>query len=214
MQPQIFDLLADCCWLGLGNWWFSPCLQRRDEIPPRGVCGADFAARWVEEVFGSFGFFEPDNTASEYSWLVLSLSLSHSRSLDLSPFLCFSWKYSLVLVAVPNWGSELYRERLVRALAREMQVPLLRLDEDHGFGVEDKIEDDIDDDLYLDEQQGYNRTPKLKKGNILVPFFKVVKYIHCNVSSSLGFVCLQGTGLCTIKGAFRSRRRMAGMCMR
>lgn len=62
-----------------------------------------------------------------------------------------------------------------------MQVPLLRLDEDHGCADEDG-EDDSDDDDEVYEQNN-NRTPKLKKGsNIIVPFFKVVKCIHCDVN--------------------------------
>lgn len=58
------------------------------------------------------------------------------------------------------------------ALAREMQVPLVKLDEDHGCDKKED-DDDYDDDLSLDESYEPNKLPKFKKGKY--SFVKILK---------------------------------------
>lgn len=49
------------------------------------------------------------------------------------------------------------------ALAREMQVPLMKLDDDHGCD-DDKREDCIDDECY---EYNNNEEDEFKKGNTI-----------------------------------------------
>lgn len=85
--------------------------------------------------------FEWENIASEHSWYIilfiifvliplftfitspLNASLASGCRKSDSEFFCLN-----VYVFLFSAGTELYRERLVRALARDLQVPLLVLD--------------------------------------------------------------------------------------
>lgn len=95
-----FDFTANCCWLGLGNWWSSPVCS--EETKSHLVeCVAPILKRAELRKFCARLFSSSRRTLlrSIPGWFILSLSLS--GSLDLYLFLCFSWKYSLVWLLFP-----------------------------------------------------------------------------------------------------------------
>lgn len=113
------------------------------------MCVVAFEAERVEKVWRPIEIFKSENSASEYA---RSVALIISVQCDLSVFL---FKMELLT----SFPIKVRRERLVSALARVLKVPLLKLDDEHGWDYWDEkrdVQNDANDD---------NRVPALKIGS-------------------------------------------------